>query len=174
MPTSRRSKTRKRSSKLATSKQNPKQKLSRDSFELMVVGAAIGSDNIELGTPVAAKLEYETKIIDSPWDSRPAPIYRLLRPAFMGMLKIGAAALSKLKKTGELKFAMPPGSAKAVAMGEDDYVIASVVDLSIRLDVSEATSHGAAEQAMNAWLADHPDEAGTIQVVPAHEAEEAA
>jgi hypothetical protein len=56
-----------------------------------------------------------------------------------------------------------------VALDEETFVIASTTDLTARPGLSPATSRGAAELALAAYLAANPDARGTLQVVSSSE-----
>jgi hypothetical protein len=151
---------------------SPTEKLSRDSFEKMVAGIAAGSSHVEptLSSGVRAKLEYETKIIDSPWDSRPAPFFMLARATQLATLGVGAKAKSLLSHTGRAQYADGPAVARKVGLDDETYVIASVADLSERADLGRVRSRSEAYQRLEAHLSANPKDRGRLQVVPLHEA----
>jgi hypothetical protein len=149
------------------------EKLSRQA-EKWVCGVATGSDAVTYGNAIGTEVEYETIIIDSPWDSRSADPYKLPLAHQLAMLGRGAAALSPLKRTGFEKFAPDPRQMVRVSLEEEAYVIASTTDLRVRGDVSSPVTQGEAHQALSDYLSTHPDEQNELQVVPLHEVEEAA
>jgi hypothetical protein len=58
-----------------------------------------------------------------------------------------------------------------VSLDDEQFVIASTVDLSVRHDITPAGTKGATFQALKSYLAAHPAERGQLQVTPVHEVE---
>ena len=78
--------------------------------------------------------------------------------------------MSKVRTTGDGKFA-EPGTRSAVAVTAVTHVIASADDLSVRSDLLAAGgTAAAAHEALAQHLAAHPEDAGSLQVMPTHEA----
>jgi hypothetical protein len=149
------------------------EKLSRPSFEKMPAGVTVTSADLEHGPAVAAKLEYETKIVDSPWDSREAPRFQLPRHAMLAMAKVGAVAVSALRRSGDARYVADVPRRVAV-VDDERFVIASTRDLAVRADLAAPTTKGAALEALAAHVAANPGERATLQVVALAELEEAA
>jgi hypothetical protein len=149
------------------------EKLSRPSFERMPAGVTVASAHLEHGPAVVAGLEYETKIVDSPWDSREAPRFQLARGAMLAMARLGAAAESPLRRSGDAKY-VADVPRKVAAIEEEKFVIASTRDLAVRAELGAPTTKGAALQALAAHVAANPGERATLQVVALAELEEAA
>jgi hypothetical protein len=59
-----------------------------------------------------------------------------------------------------------------LAQAEEQFVVVSTQDLSIKSEVTAATTKGAALQALKEYVAGRPREVGQFQVVPLHELEE--
>lgn len=149
------------------------EKLSRPSFEKMPAGVEVTSANLEHGPAVVARLEYETKIVDSPWDSREAPRFQLGRAAMLAMSKVGAVAVSALRRSGDRKY-VADVPRKIAAVDDEKFVIASTRDLTVRIDLGVPTTKGAALQALAAHVAANPGARATLQVIAVAELEEAA
>ena len=86
------------------------------------------------------------------------------------MAESGAAALSLLNNMGPSKFAPPPGTPRKVIVDKESFVIAATDDMSIRTDISAATTKGAAYLALSGYLSAYPEEKARLQVVPLQEA----
>jgi hypothetical protein len=142
-------------------------RLSRPSFERMDAGLSVGAEAVATGPSMGARLEYETIIIDAPWQRRPGPRYSISQDLQLLMLEHGASARAGLKSTGLSKFAVstPP----KVAMDEDLFAIASTVDATAVPGVTAATTKGAALAALADHLKAHPEDRGRLQVVPEYE-----
>jgi hypothetical protein len=145
-------------------------KLSKPSFEMMDAGVRVGLDNGVQGHVSQLQVHYETKIVDDPvLPPRLLALYWPLISAFGAHLDFGAAALSKVLGSGDAKYTNP-GVKSGVATAEVAHVIASTEDLSVSADLGGGASQVFAEQALQAHLADHPEDAGKLQVVPEFEA----
>jgi hypothetical protein len=142
------------------------QKLSRASFERMQAGIEVASASVHHGPPVIKDIEYETRLIDSATQSRPGSLLAL---AARIHLALGAATQSSLVTAGFRAFSAPLSFREA----DEGFVVASTVDLTLRPDITGPTTQGAAWQALDAHLAEHPEERGTLQIVPSHELEAA-
>jgi len=150
-------------------------KLSKPAFEPMDAGVGIGLDNAAHGHDSPLELHYETIVIDDP--VLPARRLRVFRPdaaVFAAHIGAGAAWQSAVLKTGEAKY-VRAGEAGGIAVDDVRHVIASTDDLSVRADLLAASggTRVAADLALRAHLDRHPEDAGLLQVVPAHEAAQA-
>jgi hypothetical protein len=150
------------------------EKLSRPSFERMDAGLSLGRDAVNHGAAVGTRVEYETKIVDSAFETRQGGLYLPGLDLQMATLARSAAANAPLRKSGSTKFnplqAMPP----LVALGQERFVVASTLDLSQRSEITSPTSKGTAYQALAEYLASHPNEHGQLEVFALDElAEEA-
>jgi hypothetical protein len=150
------------------------EKLSRAAFEKMTAGACVDSTAIEAGLARVAAVEYETRIIDSPWDGRIAALYSPLRSRMLALAGVGASALCGVKTSGARKYAPAAGAVAAFDLGDEEFVIATTDTLAVRGDVTTATTHGGVSRALAAYLAAHPEEAGRLQVMARYETEAAA
>jgi len=87
---------------------------------------------------------------------------------------VSAVADAPLRSAGSRRFAPPPGLAPHVVLDDERFVVASSEDLLARIDIAPAGSRGEAEQALARHLSAHPRDRGRLQVLPRHEAREAA
>jgi hypothetical protein len=134
------------------------ERLSRPGFEQMVGGVAVTSDAVTAGSEQHGALIYETILIPS--RLRLAQFRPTLAAQLAGT-SVSAAARAPLR---------PPSTpTPRVALDEETFVIASTTDLTARPGLSPATSRGAAELALAAYLAANPDARGTLQVVSSSE-----
>jgi hypothetical protein len=147
------------------------QKLSRPSFERMDAGVTIAGDTVASGAAVGTPVVFETIVVDSAFASRTAPAYTPTRTHQLSKLRQGASARSPRRTTGTSKFAPDPALPTHVALADEQFVIASTLDLAHRADLTGPVGQGAAELALASYLATHPTERGRLQVVPVHELE---
>jgi hypothetical protein len=134
--------------------------LSRDSFELMDSGVTVQS---AVAAPIedtkVASTGYQTKIIDSSWHARPLPVWHL------GLAAQLAAAQSGSASVGRSRFARRDGRTGGVRLQPETYVVASTDTLTVRPEVGEPGTKGAALAALRR------SGAQGVQVVPLSEAE---
>ena len=144
------------------------EKLSRPSFELMDAGATVATNALTSGPSVGMDVEYETIIVDTPWRKRPAPRYRLPLDLMLAFMSTGAASVGGMRNAGLSRFnaGTPP---QVSFREEDEFVIASVSDLTARSDLGSGMSKGSAIAALRSHLAQHPEDAGQLQVVAQYE-----
>ncbi|MDJ0762835.1 MAG: hypothetical protein QNJ97_07575 [Myxococcota bacterium] len=160
----------------AVEKLTDAEKISRPSFEKMDAGIRVGSTHVEPGLSkgVLTKVTYETQIVDSPWDSRGAPVFQLSLTVQQAKVAVGAKAMSSLGDTGRRKYGDGFGDRPAFDVGDEMYVIANAQDLVERSEFGRAHSLSEAKQILDSHLAKHPEDWDQLQVVLSHEAERAA
>lgn len=141
------------------------QKLSRPSFERMEAGLSFAQDAVDHGASVGTIVQYDTEIVDSAFETRPWEIYLPTHEQQMSVIARGAAARSPLRTSGAAKFAPPPATPPLVTLDDEQFVVASTVDLHERSDITPPDGKGAAYQALADYLTSHPDESGQLQVV---------
>jgi hypothetical protein len=142
------------------------EKLSRPSFEHMDAGISVGAGVISTGSSIGAKLEYETIILDAPWQRRSGPPYSLAQDLQLLMLENGASVRAPLKSTGLNKFA---ARRSKLSMDDDRFAIASTLDGTAIPGLTAATTKGVALAALADHLKAHPEDRGRLQVVPEYE-----
>ncbi|MFN8648103.1 MAG: DUF6603 domain-containing protein [Gemmatimonadales bacterium] len=142
------------------------EKLSRPSFELMQGGIAVGSDALRAGPAIPTPVDYETDYRDPEHGRRGRTAFRL--PLWMqrGALSLERSA-GGLAAAGTRAFA----AGAALTQVEEQFVVASTVDLAVHPGVTAPTTKGAAMAALKAHLAAHPGDRDALQVVPLHEVE---
>ena len=133
--------------------------LSRDSFEEMQAGVRLVAPTLPAPTVKAAKVEYETKLIDTKWRSRTLPRFPILREIQLAMGGVAAAA------TGRARFARSQPRPPAVVLAPERYGVATVDTLTPRDDIAAGMTKGAAIVALR-----HAAGAAGLQVIPEHEA----
>ncbi len=146
-------------------------KLSRPSFQKCDAGAKIGSATFMSGADSPRTVTYEERYIDEPAGfSRHARYYTMPAGVHGALVQQGAGYLSPLKNTGLGKYKNGPGGA-AIKTLDPSYVVASTDDLSVRSDIvtSEGANYFQARASLNSYLTAHPDEASSLQILPAHE-----
>jgi hypothetical protein len=147
------------------------QKLARPSFELMDAGAAVAADAVELGVVVGTEFDYESIIVDSPWERRPAPSYRLSLAHQMAFLELSPSARPGLRAGGLERFMPGPDRPPLVSMEDEAAAIVATSNLAARPDLGGPMTPGAAALALQDHLSQHPEHRGLLQVVSAFEVE---
>jgi hypothetical protein len=125
----------------------------------------ITNSTLKCGPGVPASIDYDTRIIDSELESRKVSSYVLPARVMVAHAAGGATARSALRNGGTRKF---DAQTRFSETGER-YGVATTDDLTLRADVAFGTSHGAAFQALDIYLEQHPEERGRLQVVPLSE-----
>lgn len=141
------------------------EKLSRPGFERMDAGLTIARDAVALGQPVDAAVEYETRILDSTFVTRPGGLYHPTRDLQLAASALSSAAVSPLRNSGPAKFALLPAQPPLVSLAEERFVVVSTTDLSERRDIVLPAGKGAAFQALAAHLSAHPENRGRLEVL---------
>jgi Family of unknown function (DUF6603) len=144
------------------------EQVSRDSFEDMVAGVRVGAATVDAPMPEikTAPLEYETRIIDAPWRTRPLPRFQLDRVVQLAGVRLGSAGVPG---SGRTRFARDDGRVGAVTLGPELYAVATTGTLAAVPDLAAGVTKGAAHLAVK----HAPAGAATgVQVVPAHELEQ--
>ena len=146
-------------------------KLSRPSFEPYDAGVSIGSAGFVAGSDSPRTLVYDERYIDTPSGfSRFSRNYGLPAAIHASLTQQGAGYVSALKNTGLGKYSNPAGSTPIVS-AEPSYVVATTDDLSIRSDIVSGAGAAffQARSALATYLIQHPEEAGSLQILPAHD-----
>lgn len=140
--------------------------ISRDSFEEMDAGVRLDAPTTPApaGTVKVASVDYETKIVDTHWRSRPLPRFSLDRGVQLAVAGLGAPATggTGLRSRFARTTPRPPG----VALPPERYTVATTDTLTPRTDIAAGLTKGAAISALRHTAAVR----GTgLQVVPDHE-----
>jgi hypothetical protein len=146
------------------------EKLTRPSYEPFHSGASLGSDKTTAGHVSSLDVHFETTLINERKQPEAAPLYALGAEKLV-LASQSAAGVSQVLNSGANKF-VEAGATSAISTESVKHVIASTDDLSVAstlVDVS-GVSAVAAQEALARHLADHPEDAETLQVVPAYEA----
>jgi hypothetical protein len=146
------------------------EKLTRPSYEAFHSGASIGSDETTAGHVSSLDVHYETTLIDEDKTLQVLPLYAL-GIEMVVLASQSAAGVSKVMNSGSGKF-VEPGTTSAVSVDDLKHVIASTDDLSVATGLTDAAgiSAAAATELLARHLAEHPEDADTLQVIPAYEA----
>jgi hypothetical protein len=151
-------------------KMSDDEKLTRPSYEPFNSGASIGSDATTAGHVSSLDVHYETTLVDEDKTPQPADLYALGIDKLV-LASQSSAGMSKVMNSGSGKF-VEPGTTSAVSVEDVTHVIASTEDLSVMVGLtdSEGISSAAAKDRLARHLAQHPEDTGAFQVIPAHEA----
>ena len=143
------------------------EKLSQPSFESMQSGVEVASATVRLGPSIAAPLEYETEYVDAEHGAQLKT--KFLLPLWMqtGALQNSLYSQNGLKASGTRAYAAP----RKLTQAEEQYVVVSTNDLSLRADVTTPTTKGKAQQLLKEYFSSRPSERDTLQVLPLHELE---
>jgi uncharacterized protein DUF6603 len=142
-------------------------KISSPSFEKFDAGVRAGSGNIVFEHPVSYTLEYETEVIDE--NRVTHTLKRSKLPWRMGKhLAAGSAAgCSPMRNAGSRKYSVY-GKAAKVRMKEEEYIIAGMKDLGKVEGIPNnemGMSHSQARREYEAYLEQHPEQHGEVQIV---------
>jgi hypothetical protein len=145
------------------------EKLSLPSFSRFSGGVEIGSDVVDLGQStrsraVITQLVYDTTIVDSPTDKRPGLAYALGAAAQLAMSRSATPPGRRFDR-----YAPPVGARTRIDLQADQWVVAGTADLTLRGEVATDGTKLGAQLALRRFLADNPDQQGSLQVVRAEE-----
>jgi hypothetical protein len=145
-------------------------KLSKPSFEKFDAGVIIGSSAVKQGQDSHRPVTYQEHYIDDPAGfSRFSRYYHMPADVHLALSAQGAGFNSAVKNTGLAKYGTGPAPTP-ISVQDPQYVVTSVTDLSLRSDiVGQSTSYFQANAALQSHLSDHPEDAGSVQIMPSHE-----
>ena len=147
-------------------------KLSKPSFERYDAGVTIGSAAIFGGADSPRTVSYEERYVRDPAGfSVFSRFYAMPAGIHAALTRQGAGYLAPARNSGLVKYANAAAQ-PAVSAADTSYVIASTGNLAVRSDIASGagTSYFHAQTAMMAYVAAHPDEAASLQILPLHEA----
>jgi hypothetical protein len=148
------------------------EKISAPAFEQFDCGAVIGDGSVRGGHDGPRSVTLQERFIPDPTRASVFARYATVSSMQLGALSaMGAGARSAVKNTGTARYT-GPGTSSILTISQVRYVVASTSDLSVRGDIvtSAGTTNLAASAALAAHLAASPQDAGTLQVIPVHEA----
>jgi hypothetical protein len=151
-----------------------KKKLSIPSFEKMQGGVSIGTDESKAyGASVPHPLAYECILVGEDQTSTPQGRAGMSWNRGKRLVRGAAARRSPLRGAGRHRFERLGVPAK-VGVGEESYVVARRSDLTAVVTAPRGrTDRGMtrmeADQALDRYVAQHPNETGQLEVVPAFE-----
>lgn len=146
-------------------------KLSKPSFERYDAGVTIGSSAIVNGADSPRTVNYEERYVPDPNGfSVFSRRYAMSASVHLALTRQGAGYLSAVKNSGLVKYANGPAQV-AVSAADATYVIAGTEDLTIRSDIASGggISYFHAQAALSTYVAAHPGEAASLQILPLHE-----
>jgi len=147
-------------------------KLSQPSFEPYDAGVQIGSGTILTGQTVTRTVTYDEKQVPDPNDvSVNTRLYQMPANIHMALVNQAAGFASPAKNTGLAKYAVSSIGSLISVQKAATYVVASVIDLSVRGDIlaPDGTTFYQAQAALNSYLAIHPEDSQNLQVIALHE-----
>jgi hypothetical protein len=142
------------------------QKLSRPSFEMETVGIEAIPQSMACGRHRRLDVEYETRLIDSEWESRSQGKYVLPHKDQLAQTLVSAKSLSTLAHSGARKFAQARGLGKGAVLDDEQYVIVSTENLAEQERFGIFFSQGEADRALRSYLAEAPADREKFQVMP--------
>ena len=150
---------------------NDEEKLASPSFKNFDSGVRIGEpDTLHTAYAAAREVQYELKYIDSQRDRRLASqqgLFEIDPVLFNTWTLQGAIAKSELSFARTRKSSLAP---EAVAVVQEPFAIVNTGDLRLFDETSLLGSERAALTRVNALIATNPALRGSLQVVPAFEA----
>jgi hypothetical protein len=149
-------------------------KISAPAFEEFDCGVQIGDPAVRGGHDAARTVTVQWRYVPDPTQASVLDRFAVASVTLVeAATQFGARSLAG--RTGLARFT-EPGLTSQVEVSAASYVITSTEDLSVRADVSPGTgvTRYAAAAALASHLAAHPEEAGTLQVMPRCEVPEGA
>jgi len=145
-------------------------KLNRSSFDQYNAGAKIASSILNTGSDATRTVESNEYYLDDTISPlRLAGTYVMPTAVFGVLSQPGTASRFSVKNTGLNKYKTGPSTPAAIAK-EPTYVVASTDDLSVRSDiVAGGATFYQVQAALKVHLAANPEDAGKLQILPAHE-----
>lgn len=144
------------------------EKISSPSFVEMYAGFTLASGAVKVGGGLAAKVEYQTSVIDHA-AVQPGAAYSMKTEQML--LVAERATPAAAQGAGLSKFARRPGQPPLVALDGENFVVVRNADGHVREDITEPVPKGRAQMALADYLSTHPHEADTLQVVPTSDLE---
>jgi hypothetical protein len=146
-------------------------KLSAPSYQPFPGGVSIGSNEVKPGKRSDLDLHYDTQIIDDALlPARTGSIYKVRQDVLLALGGQSAAGLAPARHTGKAKFAADD-TGSPISNEPMGYVIVGTEDLTARYDIlGGSTNHYMASYYLAAHLRNHPEDTGSLLVLPQHEA----
>lgn len=147
------------------------EKLAAKSYEPFPCGVTLGDPTVEAGAVSTLDVHYDTQVIDDLFlPARSGPRYGMPLDLQNALARQGAGAQSPVRATGDAKYKWP-GMTSPIATLTPGFVVTSVDDLSVRYDITggETATQRAATVKLADHIAQHPEDAGRLQVMPLHE-----
>ena len=145
------------------------EKVTRDSYELEVVGVEVGGTRAEFGPGVTKEVVYEQRIVETPWRSRVLGVlFALPRPALLAMSMIGSKGVSDVARSGRRKYAAPAGRERGARIADETWLVVDAETLQPKEGFNAATK-GQAHRAYKTHIAGKPADAARLEVVSASE-----
>ena len=152
-----------------------KEKVSRDSYELEVVGVEVGSAHAELGPGRTRVVEYEQRIVETPWRVRVLHVLYLMPRVYqLASSFAGSKALSLVNRGGRRRFASLAPQESAVRLEDETWTVAEAATLGVASGFGAAMTKGQAMRAYKSHIRTHPGDAARLEVVSSFEMEDAA
>jgi hypothetical protein len=149
-------------------------KITAPAFEQFDCGVQIGDPAVAGGHDAARSVTMQWRYIPDPTKASVLNQFAGVSAALLGAcVQFGAGARAVTANSGLARYT-GPDTASILTVSPVGYVVTSTQDLSVRTDISPAAgaTHYGASSALASYLAAHPDEAGQLQVMPAHEVPE--
>lgn len=152
------------------------EKLSRPSFESLPAGVSLGAEGVAISASPddwleVPAIEFETIIVgQEPDGGEPPPppdLYRLTGVLLGRQARFGAAANSRLRRTGQAKYRTTSVAKHRVA--KEGWSIVATDDLTVQaapgVDGTRPASYSEAEQALRQLRREQPDRAGDLTIL---------
>jgi hypothetical protein len=147
---------------------NDDEKLSRPSFEPLEAGIRFGTDSTHCKKPVRTPIEYETIVVD-PKKAGPgeAPeTYPLPAKHLPALALTGAAGRAAFRRTGKARYR---AAGPRIAVSDGIYVVATTDSLTKKpipgLEEGKAITYTKAAEALRDFIAAHPEQRASLQIV---------
>jgi hypothetical protein len=152
-----------------------KEKISRDSYELEVVGVEAGSVHAEFGPGRTKIVAYEQRVLETPWRKRVITVlYQIPRAYQLALSNAGAKAHSLVNRAGRRKFAGNPGKGRGVVLSDQDWRVVDAGTVTPATGFGAPASKGRAMRAYKTHIREHPEDRARLEVVAGFEIEDVA
>lgn len=145
-------------------------KVSKPSYTLHDSGAVFTSGTILGPTPIVHDVVYDSFVEDDPVAGpSTGPVYQPAASTVIALCATGPSARSPRRNSGAQRYVVP-GSKSGVSSGPETYEIVSALNGAPRTDISaNPASYYEAQSALDLYLANHPGEAQSLQLIATYE-----
>lgn len=143
------------------------QKLSQESYQDMDAGVSIAPNAVRSGDSGVQTLMYETAFISETGERVADPPFKLTDQQLLAMLERSASALGGIRRAGTQRYMLPLDRPKKVTLQTTTYVVADSCSHVVNDTITPTgTTRSAALLALNAHLANNPQDRARLTIIP--------